>query len=70
MSADIEAGYKSESARPSTTSTLHRTMSPDQQRRVQGEVPLELVGAILEKGDAFVVRFEDAADPRNPQNWP
>jgi hypothetical protein len=53
----------------SPTSTLKRVRSPEQERRVRGEVPIELVGAILEKTDAFVVTFDSEADPRNPQNW-
>lgn len=53
----------------SPTSTLKRIRSPEQERRVRGEVPIELVGAILEKTDAFVVTFDSEADPRNPQNW-
>lgn len=69
---DLEYGNPAASTEqlPSPSPTLCRVSSPESERRIRGEVPLELVGAMLEKGDAFVVTFSGADDPRNPQNWP
>jgi hypothetical protein len=67
--SDIEKG-EPVSGEVSPTPTIHRVMSAAREHRVRGDVPLELVGAILEKGDAFVVTFDNEQDPRNPQNWP
>jgi len=68
--AEPDATLPQKSVSPSPSSTLHRVISPERKRQIRGEVPIELVGAILEKGDAFVVTYENELDPRNPQNWP
>ncbi|KLT40108.1 MFS general substrate transporter [Cutaneotrichosporon oleaginosum] len=51
----------------STTPTLFR--SPSTLYRERGTVPVELVNAVLEKGDAFEIVFDGPNDPRNAQNW-
>lgn len=51
----------------SPTPTIYRSQSA--MYRERGTVPVELVNAVLEKGDAFEVTFDGPDDPRNPQNW-
>ncbi|BEI94749.1 uncharacterized protein CcaverHIS019_0703300 [Cutaneotrichosporon cavernicola] len=61
---DVEAAPTSP---PSPTPTLYR--SPSTIYRERGTVPVELVNAVLEKGDVFEVVFDGPDDPRNAQNW-
>lgn len=60
---------------PSPTSTLGPVISRRQTRneyiaqQERGEVPIELVSAMLEKSNPFRVTFDGPDDPRNAQNW-
>lgn len=77
--SDIEAQKEAAAASPdrvlSPTPTLGPIISRKQTRgenklqQDRGEVPIDLVSAMLEKTDAFRVTFDGPDDPRNAHNW-